>query len=155
MDLTLGVAIACAPQGCRVRLLDGGPAIETVYGAQVRDIIKIRPRQLVAIDRSASPLEVVYRWFIGDVVRVDGGRIGVVRRDASGAVLTAASGDGVVELAPVSALERDVRVGDEVFFTKEPAVLHDIAAGGLPAHPERLRRDLFPRIEEYYEGRAE
>jgi hypothetical protein len=154
MDLTLGVAISCSLEGCRVRLLDGGPTIEAVYGAQVRDTIKIRPGQLVAMDRSASPPEVVYRWFIGEVVRVDGARIDVVRRDASGAVLTASSGDGVVELAPVSGLERDVRVGDEVFFTTEPAVLHDIAADGLPAHPERLRRDVFPRIAEYYAGRA-
>jgi hypothetical protein len=96
----------------------------------------------------------VYRWFIGDVVRVDGERIGVVPRNASGVALTTLSSDGVVELAPVSALERDVRVGDEVFFTKEPAVLHDIAADGLPAHPERLRREAFPRIEAYYAGRA-
>jgi hypothetical protein len=154
MDLTLGVALTCAPEGCLVRLLDGGPTIEAAYAAPVRDTIKIRPRQLVAMDRSASPLEIVYRWFIGEVVRVDGRRIGVVRRDASGAVLTAPSGDGVVELAPVSGLERDVRVGDEVFFTTEPAALHDIAAGGLPTHLERLRREEFPRIAEYYEGRA-
>jgi hypothetical protein len=45
-------------------------------------------------------------------------------------------------------------VGNEVFFTKEPAALHDIAADGLPAHPERLRREAFPRIAEYYAGRA-
>lgn len=154
MDLRLGVAITCAPEGCRVRLLDGGPTIEAVYAAQVRDTIKIRPRQLVAVDRSASPPEIAYRWFIGEVVRVDGGRIGVVRRDASGTVLSAPSGDGVVELAPVSGLERDVRVGGEVFFTTEPSVLHDIAADGLPAHPERLRREVFPRIAEYYAGHA-
>jgi hypothetical protein len=144
--------MSCAPEGCRVRLLDGGPTIEAVYAVQVRDTIKIRPRQLVAVDRNASPLEIVYRWFIGEVVRVDGGRIGVVRRDASGAVLTTPSPDGVVELGPVSGLEPDVRVGDEVFFTTEPAVLHDVAAGGLPAHPERLRREVFPRIAEYYAG---
>jgi hypothetical protein len=154
MDLTLGVALTCAPEGCRVRLLDGGPTIEAVYAAPVRDTIKIRTRQLVAIDRSASPPEIVYRWFIGEVVRVDGGGISVVRREASGAVLTAPSDDGVVELAPVDGLERDVRVGDEVFFTSEPASLHDIAADGLPAHPERLRREAFPRIEAYYAGRA-
>ena len=154
MNLELGIAISCAPEGCRVRLLDGGATIDAAYAAPVRNSIKIRPRQLVAVDRGATPPEVVYRWFIGQVVRVEGGRIGVVRRDASGHVLEPASTGGVIDLTPSSGLETEVRVGDEVFFTNSPEpLLNDVAAGGLPAHPELLRRDALPRIAEYYAGR--
>jgi len=117
------------------------------YGAAVQDRIKVRPGQLVAIDRAPQAPEVVWRWMTGTVEEVAGDRVAVTRSNAAGKPL--ARDDG--ERTWLGGLDRPARrpaPGDLVFFctVDEPEVA-DIAREGVPSEPERLRAEYFPIIE--------
>ena len=127
-------------------LLDG-KTIDTRYSVPVLDTVKIRARQLVVVDRSVEPPELVYRVAqVGEVVSTEGGRIEVVRHDGSGAVLD----DGKrVHVVPPAGLA--VAPGDGVFFTGgEPGKLVDVIVDGRPSRPELLRDDVYEGVEELY-----
>ena len=67
MNLTLAIVTEAAPDGCHIETLDGR-ALFARYSHLVHSRIKIRPRQLVAIDEAPDGPQVVWRWFRGPVL---------------------------------------------------------------------------------------
>ena len=67
MDLSLALALACDDSGCDIEPLDGGQQ-RARWSDAVRDTIKVRPGDLVAVDGD----EVVWRWWGGTVVTAVG-----------------------------------------------------------------------------------
>ena len=132
--------------------MDDNSIVDARYAAPVLDTVKIRARRLVVVDRGAHPPEIVYRVaHVGEVVRAEGGRIAVVRHNAAGEVM----GEGDARVHVVTPAEGlDVAAGDAVFFTGgaegTAGRLVDVIVGGGPSRPERLRADVFPRVEELY-----
>lgn len=66
MNLSLALALTCDDDGCDIEPLDGGSRRAT-WSDAVRNAIKVRPGDLVAVDNG----EVVWRWWGGTVVDVD------------------------------------------------------------------------------------
>jgi hypothetical protein len=146
MKLELAIVLSAAPEGCRVQPLDGDRIIEAAYAAPVFGQIKIRPRQLVILDIGAAPPQVVWRWFRGPVVYRAAEQVVVDNRRHQPGYRDQIS---VVRVADV--LETPLDVGDEVFYSLgEDGVVVDVAIDGRPAHPARLRADLFPALEDLY-----
>lgn len=149
MRLEFAIALECDPTGCRVQYLDCEETGVAEYAAPVRDRIRIRRDQLVAVDRSTQPPQIVWRLFHGKVHAVDGDTVTVSRLDGD----LEHVGDGGLLLrrvTPAPDLEAPVSVGDVVFYEHgrdaEDGELHDLAAGGRPAHPARVGARLFPKI---------
>ena len=140
MTLSLALAEACDADGCTVEPVGGGTLRRATYSEAVRDTIKIRPGDLVALDGAA----IVWRWWHGTVVDVDAAAgHATVRRNAT----QRTDGDPrTVDLAvdvPAD-LAPDLRAGDVVYFGSEgdrkvviataaPAVVLDRVAPRLPA----------------------
>lgn len=74
MNLTLALAVDCDDDGCDIEHLDGG-ARRATWSDAVRNTIKVRPGDLVAVDGG----EVVWRWWGGTVVGIDAGTATVER----------------------------------------------------------------------------
>ena len=68
---SLAVARACHATGAKVEPLDGGPVFAAAYSHAVRDAIKVRPGDLVAIDPGGpggpGGPTIVWRWWSGTV----------------------------------------------------------------------------------------
>ena len=152
MNLELAIAKSCSSSGCKVQLLNDSSVIEARYSAPVHNTVKIRPRELVAVDVSADHPEVVYRVArLGAVERLEGDRVGVLRLNAAGEVMVDQHGTRVHYVPPTEGLDATFSPGDEVFFTAgAEGELLDVAVDGRPAQPERLRAKFFPRIIELY-----
>ena len=147
MELSLGVAEACGSVTCDIRLVEGGGRLAARYGERVQDRIKVRPGDLVAVDRGVEPPAVVWRWWHGTVERLEGDRAAVSRNHTQP---TPAHARRLTEEMPVAlALVGRLRAGDTVFFNREAGVL-DTAQAGLPAHPDRLVA-LLPSVAAAYE----
>ena len=111
--LTLAVATACGPDGCDVERLDGdGTPTAAGYSDAVRDRIKVRPGDLVALDGTT----IVWRWWSGRVESVasDGTRALVSRK------VTQSPPDGqgraTFEVALPADLHDGVGTGETVWF---------------------------------------
>ena len=152
LNLELAIAKSCSPSSCKVELLHDSSVIEARYSAPVQDTIKIRPRELVAVDVSEEQPEVVYRVArLGAVERMEGGRVGVLRLNGAGEAMADQHGVRVHYVPPTEGLDETFSPGDEVFFTAgAEGELLDVAVDGRPAQPERLRAKFFPRIIELY-----
>ncbi len=147
MELELAIAVTCEPAGCQVRYLEGGETSLVRYGASVQDRIKIRPGDLVAVDSTAQPPAVVWRWWQGRVERTEGATAVVSRK-----VNAPRPGDPecAEQPMPVPAwLAGSVADGDTVYHSghsgKERRIV-DLARYGAPLHPERVRSEAFPGI---------
>jgi RNA polymerase sigma-70 factor (ECF subfamily) len=111
--LTLAVATACGPEGCEVERLDAdGASIVAGYSDAVRDTIKVRPGDLVALDGTT----IVWRWWSGQVesVAADGTRLQVSRN------VTRSTPDGprraTIEVAVPDDLHDGIEAGETVWF---------------------------------------
>ena len=147
MQLELAVAETCDPTTCRVRALNGTRTTAR-YAAPVQDKVKVRPGDLVALNREAEPPEVVWRWWHGTVERVEGERAVVSRN-----VTQRQPGDpqrATMEAALPPELAGQVQPGDTVYFGGEEKRVLDVARGGVPAHPGRLA-GAFPAIVDAYQ----
>lgn len=151
MHLRLGLVSDAGPAGCTISWLDERETRPAQYGPSVKDRIKVRPRQLVAVDTAVEPPAVVWRWFRG-VVLMRRDRYVVVDNHVYQPGLRAPL--GLVHLPDI--LEVEVQVGDEVFYSLEPGgAVIDTVADGRPAHPVRIAADLLPIIAEIYAEREE
>ena len=116
MTLALAVARSCDADGCDVEPLDGGGGARRAgYSDAVRDAIKVRPGDLVALDGDT----IVWRWWHGTVVSVDAtAGSATVRRNAT---QRSADDPRTVDL-PVSVpadLVAELAAGDVVYFGSE------------------------------------
>ncbi len=71
MKLELGISLSCTETGCQVRLVKSGTVISAQYSALVRDRIRIRAEELVAVDLGPPVPEIVWRWVLGRVLEVN------------------------------------------------------------------------------------
>ncbi len=139
MDLELAIASSCADRGCQVQFVDSGVQVNADYSELVTEHrIAVIPGDLVAVDRGASPPQVVFRVSLAQVKRLEGKKIHVRASDGDFRTLTLAQG-----------LEANVAPDDYVFFAF--GQVHDVAVGGRPANPERLRAVFFSVIQAMYQ----
>jgi RNA polymerase sigma-70 factor (ECF subfamily) len=129
MDLSLGLAVACDDDGCDVEPLDGG-ARRCSWSDAVRNTIKVRPGDLVALDGDV----VVWRWWGGSVVAVDGTTASVRRN-----VTQREAGDPRAAMVDVHVPDDlDVAAGDRVWFGPDGDRNVVVAAGSPEAAVTRL-----------------
>lgn len=121
-----------------MRLALTGTHLHAAYSPLVKDRIRIRERQLVALDMAASPPEIVWRWYIGEVESVTSDTIVVRRADLPPGSSTAiANPDGHFSTA----------VGSEVYYTRfADWEVAGIAANGVPADPASIEDRHLGRV---------
>ncbi|NJD66186.1 MAG: hypothetical protein FIB00_13295 [Chloroflexi bacterium] len=122
-----------------MRLANSGQVITAAYSPLVRDRIRIRQRQLVAINTAELPPQIAWRWFIGEVEAVGPEGVSVRRLDqppgSSRVVSNPETG------APVS-------VGREVYYGHtDDWEVADTVSGDGPASADRIAERYFPYIE--------
>ena len=145
MKLALAKVMSCGAAGCQVRLIEDDTLLDTRYSLQVQDQIKIRPEQLVVIDRIPTPAQIVFRPFLSQVIKVQGDQLTVeLLRDerdrGKGQYVQASLAEGV---------DIDLKVGDEVYGQ---SIILGQAINGRPTHPAQLLATLAPIIRKIYEG---
>src|SRR5512136_2842827 len=105
MDLQLALALACTDTGCQAHWLDAEACFDAVYAEPVVEYgIVIRPGDLVAVNRATDPPEVVFRWVLASVERVEGEHIFIDTPSSRDRPMARAEG-----------LETDIVAGDKVF----------------------------------------
>jgi GNAT superfamily N-acetyltransferase len=135
IDLELAIVLSHTGTGCRVRTLEDGGDLETVYSRQLlRHQVEVRPSDLVAVDRAANPPVTVFCWALARVQRVET-RVHTDRHPSP--------------QMPVEGFEASIREGDEVFIAFDR--VYDLCIDGLPAHPDRLRSEALPEVEALYQ----
>lgn len=138
MNLELCIVLACDAEGCLVRPVGEERTYRASYSERVRGAVRIRREQLVAVDRSASPPEIAWRWFIGEVEGAEGEAVSVRRADLPKGSCAVVTTGHVAPPAP----------GSMVFYTRfRDWELADTALNGEPAHAEQLRQRELPRVE--------
>jgi hypothetical protein len=123
-----------------VRLIESGDTVTAAFSEKVKNTIRIRQRQLVAIDTSKAPPEIAWRWFIGEVESLDGGNASIRRLDMPpGSCALIANADGVA-----------VSPGDIVYYVHgDGSYVAAKVVGDGPAEPRALADRYLPRIKEF------
>ncbi|MGH2355114.1 MAG: hypothetical protein ACRDJN_26185 [Chloroflexota bacterium] len=150
MDLELGTVERATNLTCLVRFIGESRLVDVHYSkAILSNFILIQPRHVVVIDRSRTPMEVVWRaGTMATVVAVDGGTI-TYTVGAAGGPLRTANTVPLRDARPAEERKAPIQRGDEVVLGPGPEkgvpAIIDTAVDGRPAHPERLRA-TFPNI---------
>lgn len=121
----LAVARSCTPLGCDVEHFDGTTSF-AAYSPEVLDAIKVRPGDLVAVD--ADNQTVVWRWWTGTIIAVDGLTATVVRN-----VTQRSDGDprqGFCDVDLPEGLADSIREGETVWFGTEKERKIAVAVAG-------------------------
>jgi RNA polymerase sigma-70 factor (ECF subfamily) len=137
MDLNLAIAVACDDDGCAIEHLDTGARARAVWSDAVRNTIKVRPGDLVAVDGG----RVMWRWWGGTVVALgsDGDASATVERN----VTQREPGDARTARVDVDVpADLDVAVGDRVWFGTDDDRKVVVAAGA----PESVVARLAPQL---------
>lgn len=147
MKLTLARTIACSDEGCQVQLLDDDSVIDAPLSSRmIANGVRIRPGMIVALDRSATPPMIRYRFETRPVEALVGDRMTILGREFR-----------FVDARPENDRTVPIRVGDVVTIRHQQAgawlEVYDTVDAGRPRHPEFLEAD-FPRIEAVYQGTA-
>ena len=139
MDLELALVLSCDETGCLVQYLEGGEPLQTIYSAAVKDRIRIRRRQLVAVDRSSDPPQSVWRWQQAKVLEVRAAHVVVGARS-------------ICVEARVRRPDLTLPVGERVWVagTADGPHIFDRVVNGRPEHPDRFRQEAFPLVEAEY-----
>jgi hypothetical protein len=143
MKLELATVLDCCDIGCRVNLIKSDVIIEARFSSLVQNRIMIQPTHMVAVDVSANPTEIVWRWL----------RAAVIELKADLVVVDDMQGHPA-KVSRVPELSLTLELDDEVWVcgTGRAYEVHDIIVDGKPAHPERLLGYIFPIIDEIYTG---
>ncbi len=110
-ELTIAVVLRCVDGGCELDRLDGRRSTFARYSDAVRDRIRVRPHDLVAVDEDGP--SVVWRWWGGRVEDVDG-RTAAVSREVTGEPQRR-----TMDVAVPADLREEVVVGETVWFGTE------------------------------------
>jgi hypothetical protein len=131
--------LACNGDGCSVRLVETGRVMRAAFSPLVRDHVRIRRRQLVALDTSSGPPEIIWRWFIGKVEAMEPDGIAVRRLDQPPGSCRVVSNPPAGTAPPV---------GAEVYYghTEDWEVV-DVVRNDRPTDPARIATEYFPYIE--------
>jgi hypothetical protein len=122
-----------------VRLAGTDQVITAVYSPLVRDRVRIRRRQLVAIDMAETPPHIAWRWFIGEVEAVGPEGVSVRRLDLPPGSCRVVSNPATATRAPV---------GREVYYGHtDDWEVAGVVSGDGPADASRVAERYFPFIE--------
>lgn len=137
MHLELATVVDCDDTGCRVQLIDTSERLTAVYSQKVKDVIRIRQKQLVAINTATQPAEISWRWNIGEVESVEGNSVQIRRLDLpAGQTEEVSNADGM-----------QVRLGDLVFYAHgEAGTIVSQVAGGQPTDVAALKERHLPAV---------
>ena len=64
-----------------MQLIESATVITAAFSQKVKDTIRIRQQQLVAVNTTTEPAEISWRWFIGGMLRNSAPRRKVRRVD--------------------------------------------------------------------------
>jgi hypothetical protein len=123
-----------------VRLVESGERLRAVFSAKVKDTVRVRGGQLVAVDRGPAPPEIAWRWYRGVVEELRPEGAAVRRLDLEpGNVRLVSDPDGIAR-GP----------GNEVYYGDAGAgwVVIDGVTDDSPAHPGEVAARCFPEIIE-------
>ena len=146
MNLELAVVQSCDEHGCLVRVVGEEAPLQTRYSAAVKDRVRVRRADLVAVDLApqAQTPELVWRWRQGEVLQP------LSQEPAPGHVLVGAHGCAMT--AKVARPDLQPEVGEVVWLMghEESAEVADRAVGGEPERPAWIRHRYFATIEATY-----
>ena len=145
MNLALAKVLSAGIAGCEVQLIETGEVLETRYSLQMQDYIKVRPEQLVVIDRQATPARTLFRCYLCQVTAINGDAITVelLRSDGD-------RGQGrQIEATIAEGLDLTLNVGDDVYGY---STIFGRAINGRPAEPQQLLAAVSPAFEKIYSG---
>lgn len=128
-----------------MQLISTNQTIQAAFSAKVRGNIRVRQQQLVAVDTSANPPEISWRWFIGEVESAEGASASVRRLDQpAGSCEVILNTDGIT-VAP----------GDIVYYGHGEAWgMVSRAVNGRPENLTGLRERYLPEVESFLAGLA-
>jgi RNA polymerase sigma-70 factor, ECF subfamily len=130
MELSLAIAVSCDQDGADLERLDDGARGRARWSDAVRDTIKVRPGDLVALDVD----EVVWRWWGATVTGLDDGVV-TIERNATRRV----DGDPrTVRLEVDVPDDLEVEIGDRVWFGRDGDRVEVVAAGAPAAVVDRM-----------------
>jgi hypothetical protein len=137
LDFELGTVVACDESGCAVRLVHSGETIRASFSEQVKDRIRIRQQQLVAVNTGTEPAEISWRWFIGEVEAIESDVVSIRRLDWEAGNTEQVTHAGTLAVAP----------GDLVFYTHgEDGVIVSHVADGIPADLASFEEHYLPAV---------
>ena len=147
MNLILARVIDCSAEGCRVQTLTDNTVIDAPLAPWMRQLgIRIHSEMIVALDRSAAPPEIRWR-FGGDIVEALTGNRATLRGQEF----------RFTDERPDEERRTPIRIGNIVLVrsgsTADEVAVYDLVEDGRPLHPERLEAD-FPQIEAAYRDTA-
>jgi hypothetical protein len=147
MKLTLARTITCSDESCKVQLLGEDSVTDAPLSPRMIQIgTRIRPGMIVALDLSATPPMIRWRFETRPVQALAGDRITILGRESR-----------FVDARPENDRATPIRVGDIVTIRQWQAgdeiEVYDTVVDGQPQHPEFLEAD-YPRIEAAYQGTA-
>lgn len=81
LDLQLATVVECDQAGCLVRLVTSGETVRAGFSPAVRDAVRVRKQQLVAVSSASSHPEIAWRWYRGVVEEIRPEGVAVRRID--------------------------------------------------------------------------
>ncbi len=120
-----------------MQLTESGNVITAAFSQRVKNSIRIRRRQLVAVNTTTEPAEISWRWFIGQVESADGETASIRRLDLPPSACEVVSNTDGLEVTP----------GDLVFYGHGDAWgIVSRVANGLPADAAALASRYLPDV---------
>ena len=143
LNLELGTVVECDDEGCRVQLVESRNVITAAFSQKVKDAIRIRQQQLVAVNTATEPAEIRWRWFIGEVESTDGETASVRRLDLpAGSCEVVLNRDGV-KVAP----------GDLVYYGHgESWGIVSRVLDGVPADRSGMAKRYLPEVAAFLQN---
>jgi hypothetical protein len=139
LDLKLGIAESCSPDGCQVKLLSDGRSLNAVYLERMKGKVFVHPGQLVALELSSGEAVIAWRWHRMKVLE---GQPGGAKLDDRGVNQV----NGVI----AAGLAMDLRPGQTVFTNGNQegnCEIHGVLVGEGLADREQFEQVILPRIE--------
>ena len=138
MTLSLAIALTCDSDGCEVEPVPVGGRSRVTYSDAVRDTIKVRPGDLVALQGNT----LVWRWWHGTVASVDiGSGSATVRRNVTQRSDSDPRTAEMTVRVPAD-LAGDLSPGDAVYFGVEDGEKIVVAT----ATPETVLGRIAPKL---------
>ncbi|MEX0783026.1 MAG: hypothetical protein WD557_10275 [Dehalococcoidia bacterium] len=120
-----------------MQLIESDKVVAAAFSQKVKDTIRVRQQQLVAVNTETEPAEISWRWFIGEVESTEGETASIRRLDLpAGSCEVVSNADGV-KVAP----------GDLVYYGHGDSWgIVSRVVNGLPADPAALANRHFPEV---------
>ncbi len=142
MKLELAIVTQCHSNGCDVTLCKDNQEVRAAYSPLIKNRIHIQPEQLIALDSSIEPPEIVWRWLKGVVIELT---------DQSIIVDDLQGHPASVTLPAKLPLALHINTDVWVCSTGKRYEIHDLLLEGKPSQSDRLLGYITPIIKEIYQ----